>query len=141
MDVEITELEKKVDDRGFLVEFLKQPELKDKNKIFGQIYFVTFTPNAVRGHHYHRLKDEWFGIAQGRCEVVLEDVKTKEKMKIILDSNDDKIKQIRIGPNIVHTIKNLSNDISVLIAYGSKSFKSEDPDTYPYELGQSSESS
>ena len=133
MDVEITELEKKVDDRGFLVEFLKETELRDKNKKFGQVYFVAFTPNVSRGHHYHRSKVEWFGIVHGICEVVLEDIKTKERKEIILDSNDEKFKRIRVGPNVAHVFKNVSKDTAVLIAYGSKIFKPEDSDTYPYK--------
>ena len=84
MNYKITQFEKINDDRGSLIVFLKESELDDAKKRFGQIYFVTFKKKGVvRGNHYHKKWHEWFGVVSGRVEVVLEDVRTKKRKQII----------------------------------------------------------
>lgn len=134
MDYKITFCEKHIDDRGFLVEFLKEIELVDNHKTFGQIYFVTFEkPNVVRGNHYHKHTYEWFGVANGKLEVILEDVNTKEHLTLILDSEDKKFVRLYIGPYIAHAFRNLSKT-AVLLDYTNKVYDREDSDRNFYEL-------
>ncbi len=132
MDYKIIFCEKHIDERGFLVEFLKQTELLEKNKTFGQIYFVTFEkPNVVRGNHYHKKTQEWFGVAYGKLEVVLEDVNTKERLTLILDSEDKKFVRLYIGPYVAHAFRNLS-ERAVLLDYTNKIYDPVNTDRYPY---------
>lgn len=134
MDIEIVQVEKHADERGVLVEFLKGDELGSSNKEFAQIYFATFAPGKIRGCHYHKEKEEWFGIISGVMKVVLEDVQTKERKEIILDSSDETLTRIKIGANIAHGFKNLSKDPSILIAYGTEIHDHIQPDQYDYDL-------
>ncbi|MEW6040538.1 MAG: WxcM-like domain-containing protein [Elusimicrobiota bacterium] len=134
MDYKITFCDKHSDLRGYLVEFLKQTELMEEHKQFGQIYFVTFEkPETVRGNHYHLSTYEWFGVASGILEVVLEDVNTKERLTFKLDSNDKKFVRLHIGLNVAHAFKNLS-DTAVLIDYANRPYDPQNTDRHFYEL-------
>ncbi|MBA4320893.1 MAG: hypothetical protein C0412_21085 [Flavobacterium sp.] len=138
MDYKIIFCEKHTDERGYLVEFLKELELIDEHKKFGQIYFVTFEkPNVVRGNHYHKHTYEWFGVASGKLQVILEDVNTKERLTLILDSEDKKFVRLYIGPYVAHVFKNLS-ETAVLLDYTNKAYDPEDTDRYSYILIESS---
>ena len=122
------------DERGFLVDFLKLEELKGKDKIFGQIYFITFEKSGViRGNHYHTTKKEWFVVGQGKIMVVLEDIKTKERKSLILDGNDDKYVRLFVGKNVAHALVNLT-EFAYVVNYCNKPYHEENPDSLYYEL-------
>lgn len=133
MNFEIKKLKKMSDERGYLVEFLKNSELEKKE--FGQNYFVTFDGKGeIRGNHYHTRKSEWFTIASGSAEVNLKDISTGESRKIVLsDNEDDYLTRLFIGPGIAHSFKSLT-DSAVLLNYTDYEYHSDDPDTFPYKL-------
>lgn len=134
MDYKITQCLKHTDPRGYLVEFLKNGELPADKQAFGQIYFVTFEkPNQVRGNHYHTRFSEWFGVAHGTLQVILEDVKTKERVEFTLSSSDKTFTRLTIGPGIAHVFKNLS-PTAVLLDYTNMQYNEKDPDRNPYIL-------
>ena len=133
MDIEITELKKFEDERGFLIEFLKGIELDKDNKDFGQLYIAAIKPNYIRGNHYHENKFEILTVLSGKSKIFLEDIKTKEKKEIILDANKDKsIKRIKIGSYIAHTVKNLSDSSIIVVSYTNKLYNHETPDDKKY---------
>ncbi|OGG11000.1 hypothetical protein A3J20_01330 [Candidatus Gottesmanbacteria bacterium RIFCSPLOWO2_02_FULL_42_29] len=126
MDYKIAEFEKHNDRRGDLVVFLKKKELGKNQKIFGQIYFVTFKKKGtVRGNHYHKQWREWFGIVSGKLEVNLKDVRTGETAKINLAAASDKYIRLEIGPFIVHSFKSLSEYAS-MINYANREWSNKD---------------
>lgn len=128
MDYSIKKCLKHTDSRGYLVEFLQCAELAPNIKTFGQIYFVTFEkPRQVRGNHYHTKFYEWFGVASGILEVVLEDVRTKERVEMVLDSNDKSFVRLTIGPYIAHAFRNLS-PTAVLLDYCNEMYSTGSPD-------------
>lgn len=130
MDYRIEKLEKFNDKRGQLVVFLKDSDLNKNLKQFGQIYFVTFDGKGiVRGNHYHRNIREWFGVVNGKVEVSLVDIKTKEKVKIILNADSKKYVRLEIGPNIAHGFKSLSGNVA-LLNYTDKEWESSDVIAY-----------
>lgn len=134
MDYKITQCVKHIDSRGYLVEFLKAEELINSDKAFGQIYFVTFErPNQVRGNHYHTKFSEWFGVSYGILQVVLEDVRTKERVELILSSDDKSFTRLTIGPYIAHAFRNLT-PTAVLLDYSNKQYDKSDTDRTPYLL-------
>jgi dTDP-4-dehydrorhamnose 3,5-epimerase-like enzyme len=115
MDYKIELIEKHDDQRGHLVVFLRNSDLKDEFKTFGQIYFVTFDkPNVIRGNHYHKIWREWFGLVSGKVEVVLKDIRSGEVVNLIIDSQSDKYTRLEIGPYIAHSFRNLSDQASLL---------------------------
>ncbi|MEN9327877.1 MAG: hypothetical protein RI947_685 [Candidatus Parcubacteria bacterium] len=135
MDYKRTHFQKKTDKRGSLIVFLKESELDDAKKKFGQIYFVTFSEKGiVRGNHYHKKWHEWFGVVDGKVEVVLEDVRTKERKKLILDAKKDKYVRLETGPYIAHAIRSLTKYAS-LLSYADGEWDGQD--THQYTLIES----
>ena len=134
MDYEIVECSTFRDGRGVLVEFLRQDEMPTVHHGFGQIYCVTFDrPNQIRGNHYHTLGTEWFGIVEGRMEVVLEDIRTKQRDQFILESDAEKFVRLRVGPYVAHAFRNLSPR-AVLVDYSNTQYDRNAPDRTTYIL-------
>ncbi|RJR24516.1 hypothetical protein C4578_02755 [Candidatus Microgenomates bacterium] len=133
MNYKLISKDKFIDQRGSLAEFLTRSELEEGFP-FGHIYFVTFEKKGViRGNHYHAKKDEYFGLAMGKVEITIEDIKTKERKSFILDSEEDKFTRLQIGPNTAHAVESLS-DKAVLIDYFPEPYNKEDPDSISYEV-------
>jgi UDP-2-acetamido-2,6-beta-L-arabino-hexul-4-ose reductase len=122
---EIKELKSHVDKRGWLVEMLKRNELKEDIK---QIYVATIKPGGVRGNHYHLKRTEWFFIATGEAEIFLEDIKTKEKIRLTFSSRKPKV--ITIPPKMAHAVKNSGREIVYLVSAQNTIYNPKDPDTF-----------
>lgn len=113
------------DERGTLYEALRfKTEKIPKN---GQIYVYTLTPNSRRGDHYHLKKEEWFFCVFGELELIVQ-TKDNKKIKKVLDHKKPEI--IYVGPGTVHTLVNKKNQEAVVVAYTSKEFEVNNPDTY-----------
>lgn len=132
MDFEIKKLKKFADERGFLVEFLKKDELNKKE--FGQIYLPTLEPNCIRGNHYHKTKDEFFTVMAGKFKVILEEVNTKERKEFLIDVDDKELIRIRVGKNVAHVLKNVSDKTAILVAYTTEQYDTDKLDQEAYML-------
>lgn len=121
---DIIHLENHVDPRGFLFEVLR---FKD-NRIPGEGYIYCFSvnPGKRRGDHYHTCKQEWFACVSGRVTVLIED-KQGGKKKVILDATKPTI--VYCGPYTSHALLNESENVAVIISYGSKQHDPSNPDT------------
>lgn len=136
MNFEFVQCVKHSDHRGFLVEFLKSPELPEPLKNFGQVYVVTFDrPRQIRGNHYHTRFEEWFGVVAGVLKVVLEDVQTKERRSFVMSAEDNTFPRLHIGTHIAHAFINLT-DKAVLLDYTNSVYDPENHDRNPYILVQ-----
>ena len=132
LDFKVSKFKSFSDKRGKLIVFLKESELLDAKKKFGQIYFVTFNKKGVvRGNHYHKKWHEWFGIIEGKVKVIIEDVKTKQRKHIILSAERDKYVRIETGPYIAHAIISLTKHAS-LLSYANSEWN--DKDTHHYKI-------
>lgn len=132
MDCRISLFEKHNDKRGDLVVFLKNLDLKKGKTKFGQIYFVTFNKKGiVRGNHYHKKWREWFGIVEGKVQILLEDIRTNEKKTFILNSKGRKYQRLEVGPYVAHTIRSIAS-YSSIINYADDIWSKKD--TYYYKL-------
>lgn len=132
MDYAVKPLERHTDRRGSLDIFLRASELRRENKKFGQIYLITFAKKGtVRGNHYHKKRNEWFGILSGTVSIVIEDVNTKERVKVVLSAKKDADKKLQIGPHNAHAIKSLTKS-AVLLSCADDEWTPAD--TFPYEL-------
>ena len=125
MNVKIKNLKKFEDERGLLVEILRDDEISEKIK---HIYFSISKPSVKRGNHYHKRKVEWFCVAKGKARLILEDNKTKERKELILSIENPKT--VEISPNITHIIENIGNDEMYLIVIVNEVFDPKDTDTY-----------
>ncbi len=126
MDYKIEKFQKFSDERGDLIVFLRESQLVDAKKKFGQIYFVTFNKkNIIRGNHYHKKWHEWFGIVTGKVHVYLKDVRTNRTKNFILDAKKDHYKRLEIGPYIAHAFKSISSQ-AALLNYADSEWYSQD---------------
>jgi len=130
MNIKIKKFKKISDDRGDLIVFLKNSDLNEENSTFGQIYFVTFKgKNVIRGNHFHKEWNEWFGVVSGKVEAHLIDVNTQEKKVLVLDSNNDEYILLEIGPGIAHAFKSLTKEAQ-LLNYANSKWSAEDSIKY-----------
>lgn len=127
----VKKIDKKVDDRGWLVEFLKK---EDVTGDFGQFYVTTAHPGKIKANHYHLRKVEWFCVIRGTGELVLEDIRKGNRRSIIM--SEENMFVVKIPPFIAHGIKNIGNDLMYLLVYTNEVFNPEDPDTFYKEVVQ-----
>ncbi len=125
----VKELEIHSDKRGWLVEMLKQNELKEDIK---QVYVATIKPGKIRGNHYHLKRTEWFFIIGGKAKLYLEDFKTKEKISLELSAKKPKV--ITILPKIAHAVKNIGKEIVYLVSAQSDIYNPKKPDAFRWEI-------
>lgn len=130
MDIEIKELIAQIDSKGTLVELIDAQEIEKHNDSFGHLFFVSFSGKKnIRGNHYHKKKHEYYMVISGTVVVILVDIKTLEKRKIILSAELDKLQRLRIGPNVAHAC--YGSPRARMVVYFSDLFK-KDKDTYEY---------
>mgnify|MGYP001230464035 FL=1 len=126
-NIEIFDLKKKSDERGWLIEVLGG-DLPEGCKEFGQLHVSVAYPGKVRGNHYHTRKVEWFCVPAGKGLLLLKDRETGEAREVLMGVNN--LKTIKIEPGAIHAIKNIGEEDMVLIVYSNESFDPEDPDTF-----------
>jgi UDP-2-acetamido-2,6-beta-L-arabino-hexul-4-ose reductase len=126
---QLKELEVHSDNRGWLAEMLKRDEIKEEIK---QIYVASIKPGKIRGNHYHLKRIEWFFVAQGKADIYLEDIKTKEHICLGVSSEEPKV--VTIFPGIAHAVKNTGKDASLLVSAQNNIYNFEHPDTISYKI-------
>ena len=124
---EIQDLDKKSDERGWLIEVLGG-QLPEGCREFGQLHVSVAYPGKVRGNHYHTRNVEWFCVPTGTGKILLKDKETGETQEFIVGVND--LKTIKIEPGTIHAIKNIGEEDMVLLVYANEKFDPKDPDTY-----------
>ena len=116
------------DERGW---FLKVIDGKEEQlpAYTGEVYFTCALPNQSKGCHYHELANEWFSPVVGKALLKLEDIHTKEKMTIELDSEAPLT--VFIPPFVAHSVYNQSTVDFILCAYTDQLYNPSD--TIPYK--------
>lgn len=112
--IEIIDRNRINDSRGFFLKIMTGKE-KGLPNYTGEIYLTMANSNEHRGGHYHKLANEWFTIIEGKAILRIEDIKTKEKMEIFLDS--DNPKTVKISPLVAHNFYNEFQNYFLLLAY------------------------
>lgn len=95
-------------------------------------YLVSIHPGRTRAEHYHKNKEEWLGITSGKIMLFLEDIRSKEKEKVILDTRTEDYRLVYIPPLIAHSIKNISDEEASVVVF-SRTLEDLD-DTVPYKM-------
>ena len=95
-------------------------------------YLVSIEPGKTRAKHYHNKKEEWLCICSGKIELTFEDIQTKKRETIILDSNSENYDIIYIPPCVAHVVKDISRNKASVVIFSTTP---EDPeDTFEYEF-------
>ena len=129
MQLEITQLSKISDKRGWLIEIINdKTDQRTKN-----IHYSYSVPGAIRGNHYHEHKTEWLCVTYGIGRIVLEDNVTKERKELEVSGNSPVL--VKIPPKITHAIENSDASLSMhLMVIMNEEYNSTDPDTYLKQL-------
>ena len=128
--ITIIERKKLGDTRGWFMKVIDGKEKGLPNHT-GEIYLTHASGKGqVRGNHYHNKAKEWFTLLQGKAELKLMDMHTKEIITIELSENEPKT--IVIQPGVAHAFLNTEEEPFLLLAYTDELY---DPkDTIPYSL-------
>jgi len=112
------------DDRGWFLKVLTGKEDFLPSKV-GEVYMTMARPGEWRANHYHPLTAEWFTVFEGSASVILEDVKTKERLEIALRASDPKT--LFVPPGIAHVFVNESGTEEMkLVVYAENEYDPQD---------------
>lgn len=115
------------DSRGWFLKVINGLE-EDLPSKTGEIYITNAKIGEIKGVHYHDLANEWFTLLFGVCELKLVDIKTNEKLILILDENNPTT--VFVPSGIAHAFVNTGDAEFTLLAYSDQLF---DPkDTIPF---------
>lgn len=114
-------LKENVDERGSFVEMLK-------TKSSGQFSYFTSKPGITRGEHYHHTKTEKFLVLQGKARFRFRNIISNEEYEIFTDDRKPII--VETIPGWSHDIKNIGDDILIVMLWANEIFDADHPDTY-----------
>ncbi len=122
---DVHELISHVDPRGFLIEILRF--IDDLIPGEGQLYTFSIEPGKRRGDHYHLRKREWFTCVHGKATVLLS---TKNGETCACEVSEREPKIVYAGPGTSHALTNNTDQVAVIVSYGSEQHNPDDEDTY-----------
>ena len=123
------ELKYDVDDRGWLVEFVKSSGIGT----VAQVKVINFKePHVKRGGHYHKVRKEWIVCVFGKCEVRLVDIKSGKEETCFLTKPYERL---CVGPYVYHVFESRGDSQCIVVVATDKEFEEEKPDTY-YDVNE-----
>jgi quercetin dioxygenase-like cupin family protein len=82
---------------------------------------------SVRGNHYHKVKEEWIYVMQGELLLLVEDIQTKERASVPLQTGD----LVMIHTGIAHVLRTVKPGQA--IEFSPTRFSPADIFPYPLE--------
>lgn len=98
----------------------------------GQFSFSTTNPGVTRGNHFHTRKVERFIVIQGKALIELFSLRTKDKIKFIVEGTNPAFIEIPIYHS--HRITNIGNDTLLTAFWINEHYNPNNPDTILYEF-------
>lgn len=120
-------LDKKEDNRGWLVELVKSPQ-------FGQMFVSKTYPGITRGNHWHHTKTEKFIVVQGKANIRFRKIDEDKVIEYIVDGEKPKV--LDIPPGYTHSIENIGEEEVITLFWSNEMFNPEKPDTYFLEVNK-----
>ena len=114
-DVLINPLKKIVDERGSIMHMLRSDDSHFEK--FGEIYFSTAYPGAIKGWHEHTLQVQNYAVVKGMIKLVLYDNrKTSPSYKALMEifMGDDNYILVRIPEGVINGYKCISKETSIV---------------------------
>ena len=137
--VEIKQLTKHADERGYLMELLRCDDAIFRK--FGQDYVSLNYPGVVRGWHYHKKQDDHFAVVKGMAKVALYDAREGSPTQgqvdeFFLGEQNNILLKIPVG--VMHGYKTVGTEPSLLINFPSEPYDPQQPDEYrlPWDTDQ-----
>ena len=131
LGVEIKQLTRHADERGFLMELLRSDDPIFTK--FGQCYVSLNYPGVVRAWHYHKKQDDHFVVVKGMCRVGLYDMREGSPTRgevndLCLGDHNPVLLKIPMG--VVHGYKTIGVEPSLLINFPSEVYNRQEPDEH-----------
>ena len=129
--VEIKRLAKHADDRGYLMEILREDDPIFCR--FGQVYVSMNYPGVVRAWHWHEHQDDHFCCVQGMIQVPLYDLREDSPSYGQLDEfffGEHYPILLKIPRGVAHGYKTLGVVPSLLLNFPTQPYDREQPDEY-----------
>lgn len=79
------------------------------------LHIVSMVPGSTRGDHFHKHQREFLLIMGGKVELQWQNPGEEEKKKEIMDAHEPIL--LRVPPNTIHSIKNISNEVLYVVCY------------------------
>lgn len=129
--VEIKQLKRHADERGFLMELLRSDDPIFTK--FGQCYVSMNYPGVVRAWHYHKKQDDFFVVVKGMIKVGLFDMREGsptrgEVNEFYLGDNNNILLKIPVG--VAHGYKTVGVEPSLLVNFPSEVYNAQEPDEH-----------
>ena len=129
--IEIKQLKRNADERGFLMEMLREDDPIFKR--FGQCYVSLNYPGVIRAWHYHKKQDDLWVVPKGMVKAVVYDCREGsstygEVNEFFLGDNNPILLKIPVGT--MHGYKTVGTEPSLLVNFPTKPYDSKDPDEY-----------
>ena len=129
--VEVKQLTRHADERGFLMELLRRDDPIFTK--FGQCYVSMNYPEVVRAWHYHKKQDDYFVVVKGMIKVGLFDMREGsptrgEVSELYLGDNNNIVLKIPAG--VAHGYKTVGVEPSLLVNFPTEVYNREEPDEY-----------
>jgi len=139
-DVEVIPLKKICDERGMIMHMLRRDDPHFKQ--FGEIYFATAYPGAVKGWHEHTRQTQNYAVIKGMIKLVLYDNRQQSptyKNLMELFIGEDNYQLVVIPPGIINGYKTISSETAIIancatLPYASDEMLRHNPhgDKVPY---------
>jgi dTDP-4-dehydrorhamnose 3,5-epimerase len=137
--VEIKQLTKHADERGYLMELLRCDDAIFQK--FGQAYVALNYPGVVRAWHYHKNQDDYFVVVKGMVKVALYDAREGSPTQgqvdeFFLGEQGNILLKIPVG--VMHGYKTVGSEHSLLVNFPSEPYDPQQPDEYrlPWDTDQ-----
>lgn len=119
------------DERGRVMEILRSDD--EIFKKFGQVYFTTAYPGAVKAWHYHKKQTDYFTVISGMAKLVLYDPRKGSSTKgqvneFFLGIHNPVL--VQIPPNIYHGFKCISETEAIMLNCPTEPYNPKNPDEY-----------
>ncbi len=126
--IEVYELKKFPDERGFFAEILRQ----DWNNLLGNEWVVQANlsysyPGVVRAWHRHlKGQVDYFIVLKGAMKICAYDEKTKQLNEIV--TSEHRLQVVRIPGHYWHGTKTVSHEPSLTLYFVTKLYDYDNPD-------------
>ena len=137
----ITPLKQFVDERGKVMHMLRKDA--DHFLSFGEIYFSTINPNAIKGWHIHRDMVLNYAVPYGLIKFVLYDDRPQSKTKGMIQEiflGPENYSLVTVPPNIWNGFKGIGTETALVancasIPHDAKEIERKDPfdPSIPYD--------
>lgn len=118
-------LNKKEDNRGWLVEFMKSESM-------GQIFISKTKAGITRGNHWHHTKVEKFLVIQGEALIRFRKIDAGEVIEYQV--NGKMLEVVDIPTGYTHSIVNIGKEDLITLFWASEIYNLDKPDTYYLEV-------